>query len=597
MKLTEKQIIAARHKNGPCLVLAVPGSGKTTMLLERISIMEKDIDPRKILSLTFSKAQAVDMRKRYPDSKSNFMTIHAFCYLIIRNYLKKSNKQFRLLESDRTYNKYSLVRDLYFQVNNKSISKEDLNLFFQKISFMKNNLENISYLDDIEIKNAKKIYNLYEDFKREHFYIDFDDMQIFALSYLEDQRLLRSIKNKYKYFQLDEGQDTSLLQFKILEKIVFPENNLLIVADDDQSIYSFRAAHPKYLLDFKKHYPDAKILSLDQNHRSQKNIVDVSNKFIQLNKYRYKKDLFTLNEEKSSVKIVSLKDSQKEYEFIKKNIDKNVKTAILYRNNISSINLINNLIEDEIDFSINVNNLDFLKTNIFDDLVDIINFSEDFYRTDLFENIYYKIKTYISKDQLRRLRLKDEKKDVFQFFNQENLSSYQYQALFRKKREFKHLRKLSLDKKISYIYKDMGYEKYAKINSSKHNLDSYNKEVYIESLINFSKNLNTIEELKEKIDKTEKLIKSKKDSNLILSTIHGSKGLEYDDVFVVDLVKNEFPVISFENYYENIEEERRIFYVAMTRAKNKLYLMTIRNRNGKKVQPSEFYEEIKNIRI
>lgn len=280
MKLTEKQFQAANHINGPCLVLAVPGAGKTTMLLKRINILEKYIDPSHILSLTFSKTQANDMKIRYNGLKTNFMTIHAFCYLIIRNYYKKKNRRIKILESDDLYNKYNLIKQIYLDINGKIMSSEDLDDFFSHVGYMKNSMDDISYLKNSQIKNIEKVYIAYEKFKKENFYIDFDDMQVIALKLLnEDNRLLRSVKSKYKYIQLDEGQDTSLIQFKILEKIVYPKNNLMVVADDDQSIYSFRAANPDYLLNFKKIYPDSKILTMDENHRSQANIVIGSKKF------------------------------------------------------------------------------------------------------------------------------------------------------------------------------------------------------------------------------------------------------------------------------------------------------------------------------
>ena len=222
MKLTEKQILAKNHKNGPCMVLAVPGAGKTTMLLERIDELSKDINPEKILSLTFSRTQAMDMKKRFEekeaiDYKTNFMTIHAFFYLVIRNYYKRQNRKLKILESDDTYNKYNLIQKIYFDINNRTMSNEDLKNFFSNVGYMRNSLSDISYLKKSDIKNIEKIYRIYENFKKENFYIDFDDMQTLAYKLLsEDPRLLRSVKNNYQYIQLDEGQDTSLLQFKIL---------------------------------------------------------------------------------------------------------------------------------------------------------------------------------------------------------------------------------------------------------------------------------------------------------------------------------------------------------------------------------------------
>lgn len=596
MKLTEKQIIAAKHITGPCLVLAVPGSGKTTMLLERIKFLSKKIDPKNILSLTFSKSQALDMKERFDSNLSNFMTIHAFCYLIIRNYLKQQNKQVRLLESDKVYNKYSLVADIYYKINEKKISKEDLKLFFNKIGFMKNSMYDQSYLDQVEIKNIKSIYKEYEEFKKTHYFIDFDDMQIMALKLLDDKRLLKSIKNRYKYFQLDEGQDTSYLQFKILEKIIYPENNILIVADDDQSIYSFRAANPNYLLDFQKRYPNGKILTLDQNHRSQENIVNISYKFIEKNKNRYPKKVFTNKNPSSKVKLGILKDSKKLYDYIIENINEDRKTAILYRNNISSINMISFLIKENRPFSIVGQNLDFFESKMFEDLIKIIEFSENFNKVEIFEDIYYKIKTYLNKDQVRELTYKSLNQNVFDYFYEKDLKDYQLDALIKIEKELKHIRSLPIPRKISFIYKHMGYQDYANLISKKHLEETYNKDIFIESMINFTEDLTTIDDIYEKISYVNSILKIKRPTNLILSTIHSSKGLEYDDVFIIDLVKNEFPVLaSKDDYYERLEEERRIFYVGMTRAKENLHLLSLEFRNKKRVDPSSFYLDIKNI--
>ena len=220
MNLTNQQNLAANHIDGPILVLAGPGAGKTTMLLQRIANLSKIIDPSHILTITFSKNQAIDMEERYDGKETNFMTIHAFCYLIIRNYLKKNNKSLRLLETDDLYSKYDLIRNIYYRLNNKKITNEDLKEFFKDISYMKNAMLNENYLKNSKVKECVKIYRAYENFKIKNFYIDFDDMQVIALKLIEnDENLLNSIRNKYRYIQVDEGQDTSLIQFRIIEKI------------------------------------------------------------------------------------------------------------------------------------------------------------------------------------------------------------------------------------------------------------------------------------------------------------------------------------------------------------------------------------------
>lgn len=598
MKLTEKQKLAANHKDGPCLVLAVPGSGKTTMLLERIKILSNEIDPNKILTLTFSKNQAVDMKNRYLNESqrdkinTNFMTIHAFCYLVIRNFYKKHNLELKILEADDSYNKYNLIKEIYYKINKRIMSDEDLKNFFSVVGYMRNSLSDLSYLKNSQIKNINFIYQSYEKFKKDNFYIDYDDMQTLALELINTYpSLLRSIRNKYKYIQLDEGQDTSILQFKIIEKIVAPNNNLMIVADDDQSIYGFRAAEPSYLLNFREKYPNSKFISMNENHRSSGNIVEVCHKFIKQNKNRYDKNIFTKKDLGDKVHLANLTDSKEVYKYIIDHMDPKVSNAILYRNNISCLNLISFLIDDDRDFTINFPSYDYFNSKIIKDLENIIEFSSDFYNVDLFSEIYYKINTFLNKEEIAKLAYKPKNLDVFSYL-EEIVDDEKSYNLANVKRKLIHLRKLPLDRKIFYIYTYMGYGTYIDTFSKKYYELIYNKDLYIESLINFTKDLKSLDEFHEKIRKYEKMNQKLTSSNLILSTIHRSKGLEYDNVFITDLVKNEFPMLRDDE--NNFEEERRVFYVAMTRAKENLYLLSLKKRIGKKVQPSPFYLDIKN---
>ncbi|WP_311486162.1 ATP-dependent helicase [uncultured Anaerococcus sp.] len=594
MILTDVQNKAANFVDGPSLVLAVPGAGKTTMLLERINNLSKSIPQNKILTLTFSRTQAIDMKNRFGSDDTNIMTIHAFCYLIIRNYLKKFHRELRLLESTDAYNKYDLVRRIYQDINNKKVSREDVLTFFTETSYMKNAMLDESYLQKVRIKNIEKVYEVYEDFKKSNNYIDFDDMQTIALRLLdENPRLLKSIQNKYQYFQLDEGQDTSLLQFEILNRIVSLNNNFMVVADDDQSIYSFRAANPDYLLNFKDYYPGAEIFIMNENHRSSKNIASLAGEFIKYNNFRYKKNLISKKEEGERVLIKTLKDAYDQYDFIKKNIDFSKSNSILFRNNISAINLVTFLLEDGIDFAINDDFLDFFKSQIIDDFFDIIKFSDDFSNVEAFENIYYKIRTFLKKTEIEKLRTKPINQDIFDFFY-EILDYNRKNSLYDIEKKLSHIRKLPLSRKISYIYKYLGYKEYSSLKANKFAEEVINKDLFVESLVNFTKDINSIEEFDRKILKLKKKIRLMPQTNLVLQTIHRSKGLEYDRVFIVDMNKNEFPIIDYEqNPEKSLEEERRVFYVGMTRAKEKLFILSTKKRNGKKTLPSEFYTTVK----
>lgn len=596
MILTDVQNKAANFVDGPCLVLAVPGAGKTTMLLERINNLSKKIPQNKILTLTFSRTQAIDMKNRFGSDDTNIMTIHAFCYLIIRNYLKKYHKELRLLESTDAYNKYDLVRRIYQDINNKKISREDVLTFFTETSYMKNAMLDETYLQQVRIKNIEKVYKVYENFKKANNYIDFDDMQTIALRLLdENPRLLKSIQKKYQYFQLDEGQDTSLLQFEILNRIVGLNNNFMVVADDDQSIYSFRAANPDYLLNFKDYYPGAEIIIMNENHRSSKNIAKLAGDFIKDNNFRYEKDLISKKTDGEKIIIKTIKDAYDQYNFIKKNIDLSKSNAILFRNNISAINLVTFLLDDGIDFAINNDFLDFFKSQIIDDFFDIIKFSDNFSNVETFENIYYKIRTFLKKTEIEKLSTKPINQDIFDFFY-EILDYDRQNSLYDIEKKLSHIRKLPLSRKISYIYKYLGYKEYSSLKANKFAEEVINKDLFVESLINFTKDLETIEDFDRKILNLKKKIRLMPPSNLILQTIHRSKGLEYDKVFVIDMNKNEFPIIDYEKDSKaSLEEERRVFYVAMTRARENLFILSTKKRNNKKTLPSEFFTRVKSL--
>lgn len=276
MNFTNEQIDAINHFKGPALVLAVPGSGKTTVILNRIInlIENHDVLPKNILSITFSKSQGMDMERRFLKSFPNlkgqitFKTIHAFCYEIVKNYMKIKNIKKTLIEGDEKINKSTLLKRYFFSMYEQKILDDVIKDFFSLYDFTKNKM--IDFEDYVRknkfISNRLlllKLYKAYENLKLEYNFIDFNDLLYLANKYIsEDKNLLSSIKKRYKFFSVDEAQDTSMLQFEIIKKIVYPENNLFVVADDDQSIYSFRGAEPKNLLEFKKFYKDSKIFLL-----------------------------------------------------------------------------------------------------------------------------------------------------------------------------------------------------------------------------------------------------------------------------------------------------------------------------------------------
>lgn len=609
MEYSIQQKRAIEHKDGPALVLAVPGAGKTTVLLERINnLIKSGVDDQSILVMTFSKAQALDMEARFlkinKSSKVHFSTIHSFAYAIVRNHARKNASTVNLIEASESYNKYSLLYKFHYQVNKTMITDEDMEEFFRVSGYIKNTLLNYDVYKKLygrSIKNFEQIYHLYESFKQEHNLIDFDDMLVLALKILqENDDMLSMLQNKYKYVQIDEGQDSSLVQLKIVSLIAKPDNNIFIVADDDQSIYGFRGASSKQLLDFKKIYKDSSIYLMEDNYRSAKNIVSLSNKLIKNNKNRYGKNLKSVNELEDKIEIINAKNTRiQTNHVIKKALEytkKGESVAILYRNNISSINYIN-AFEDNDPFYIKDGKMAFYTHFIISDVIDILNFSMD--RSDIksFEKIYYKLNMYLKKDFINQIKNMDPSMDIISRLEECDGVNRFYMEKFDLLDFFvDKIRSSNVDKALEIIFDQLGYGEYLEELSRRNKTPMITYKRVIDTIFNVSKGLKKLKDLEEKFIylKTKQKEHSKYSSPITLSTIHGAKGLEYDNVFLIDMIEDEFPsAFSLKSDDPDIlEEERRLFYVAMTRARKRLSIISLKNLAKGKAEISMFIKEI-----
>lgn len=615
MNFTNEQIDAINHFKGPALVLAVPGSGKTTVILNRIInlIENHDVLPKNILSITFSKSQGLDMEKRFLKSFPNlkgqitFKTIHAFCYEIVKNYMKIKNIKKTLIEGDEKINKSTLLKRYFFSMYEQKLLDDIIKDFFSLYDFTKNKM--IDFEDYVRknkfISNRLlllKLYKAYESLKLEYNFIDFNDLLSLANKYIsEDKNLLSSLKKRYKFFSVDEAQDTSMLQFEIIKKIVYPENNLFVVADDDQSIYSFRGAEPKNLLEFKKFYKDSKIFIMNHNFRSTKNIIEISNKLISKNKNRYQKNPICTCSENSKIMLFKVKNAhiqmRKLLELIKQ-LKKDESVGILYRNNISSIYVANYFLENDVDFFVKENGFDFYLNKILLDINNILQFSQDQTNLEVFKRIYFKLNAYIKKDFISKLKYKSYDENILDaLLDLDDLNSFYLKKFNALRNNFKMLKKLSMKYKIDFIVNELGYGEYLE---NYDEIQKLNSNLMIDILKYISSNLNSYDDFLQRLKDIKEKLKdaNKSSSNISISTIHSAKGLEYDHVFLLDLVDGEFPQKNILNAMDSslLEEERRLFYVAMTRAKKTLTLFTIKTRNEKEVDTSIFYEELKKLK-
>jgi len=622
INLTKEQEQVVFTIKGPIAVIAVPGSGKTTALICRTAnlILNNQVNPSRILALTFSRASADDMGVRFSENfnriikqKIKFYTIHSFSYNVIRNYAAKHNIKYKIIENNLSdVNKNNLLRNLYKKYNSGDFTTDDkIHEITTFIGFLKNMMihsENIEklYSSKFPSGNFISIYKEYEDIKKENFYIDFDDMLELCYSILStNPKLLQMYIENFDYIEIDESQDVSKIQHEIIKLIMGKNCNVCLVGDPDQAIYSWRGASPETLLKFKESYnSDAKVLFMSQNFRSTKSIINVANEFIKINKARYNLNIFTDNVKGEQIRLIDVENNNEQAKFIVNNIKEtnNLKEcAVFFRNNITSLTIIDKLLKEEIPFYIKDPPSIFFNHWVLRDILTIIRFAYNLSDINAFETIYYKIKSYSKKTEVIQLhsQLTDDE-NIFESLSRTSVNEHlkiRYSEFIKK---FNKLKALEPSKCIRFIRFELDYEEYIENFSKKfkyniNNIDNILK--MLEILCGNIKSINELElEIKALKDKIRDSKKFKGEDAVTLTTMHSAKGMEFNNVYIMDFVDNVIPSpIDSGDKQEilfHIEEERRIAYVAITRAKNNVYILYPKVVNQ---QPSIFYNEIKSI--
>lgn len=616
--LNSQQQQAVININGPTLLLAVPGGGKTTVIVSRCAnmILNHGIDPKNILTLTFSRASAADMKQRfteifseYIDGSPLFSTIHSFCYKVLSTYCKNNQIAFPLVieNENASISKSKLLRKIILETNKEYLTDDKLEELINGICYVKNKM--IDEKDVVKLKfpiaNFPKIYKVYKKYMSENNLIDFDDMLVKTYEVLrKDRKLLKTFKNRYTYINVDESQDTSLLQHKIIETLAKPENNIFMVGDEDQSIYAFRAAHPRALLDFGKTFPGARILLMETNYRSTGKIVCAAAEFIKQNKERYDKNMTFVKDEGVPIKKTILEERDDQYKYILsflKNERSFRETAILFRNNISAVPIADMLDRAGIPFYIRESVQGIFSHWITADLLSFINLSFNPADIHALQQIYFKLNAYISKDMMiyanENSRLNTNLFDILTGYP--DMPERQKYKLMDIKNNIEKISKMNPPQALEHISDTMEYKKY--LNGHNNNFsgsgDSLTEVVSIlKSISKSTTNLQDFENRLTSLRSSMENSKYNKHKNAVtVSTIHSSKGLEFDKVFIIDLFDGEFP--SSYSIKEAdignislIEEEVRLFYVGSTRAKYHLELLSSLKSDGKKIRPSRFIE-------
>lgn len=623
VKLNQQQKEAVQSTKGPVLLLAVPGSGKTTVLVTRLGYMIycKNIPPERILTVTYTVAATKDMSERFAvrfgedmAKRLEFRTINGICARIIQYYGRRIGKTPFELVKDEKVTTGMLIR--ICQDHGMGYPTEsDLKNVRTLITYIKNMMLNEEELQKLEEESDIRIAGIYREYcrqMREQKLMDYDDQMLYAYNMLrKDPGVLAYFQNRYPYICVDEAQDTSKIQHAIIALLAAGTGNLFMVGDEDQSIYGFRAAYPEALLSFEKKHPGAKVLLMEENFRSNAKIVEAADKFIQKNTLRHEKHMRAAREAGADIREISLKSRKAQYVYLMKaaqecttgmagmsgseehrgRADASVtETAVLYRDNECAIPLIDLLERKNIPYRMRNADLSFFTHRTVLDVQNIIRFAMDPKDTELFMQIYYRLKLFFNKkDALRYAQISQEKdmEVLDAALKYGNLEKYQEDNIRNLKRQMVRILNIPGDEAVNQILTYMGYQDYLKkmgMNANK-----------LETVKLIGSRVESPEKLLERLEELRTIIQEKvsdKDCPLILSTMHASKGLEYDTVYLLDVMDGILPEKVLANprtaskeELETYEEERRLFYVGVTRAKNQLNVFTTN-------KPSKFCSEL-----
>ena len=609
IKFTEQQEKAILHEGGSALVLSVPGSGKTTILMGRIGHLIHSGQARadNILAITFSKASAMDMTNRFKsffngESLGNvrFSTIHAFGNWVVGQYNKQMGIQERLITQKEAY---SAIKKSYTASTGEYLTDENLDSYVNAIGFIKNRLLKNEKLQDYcrhsDLKALQDVLLGYENYKKNNRLYDYDDMLVKTIKILNSNITTREyFQKKYKHICVDEVQDTSILQHQLIRLLVNSDSNIFMVGDDNQSIYAFRGADNRIILNINELYPNTKCYVMDENFRSTKNITDLANIAIEENKNRYDKKIHSNKNRGDKVNIVHAKDAKTQAKYIIDNIDLNeYSTAILYRNNISLIPIANELKKKNIEFCAKSYKPGFFNHWVVTDVLSIIKFMLNETDMTLFSKIYYKIETYLSKKTVLEIqKLKGENESVLDFITQNcQLGRRQMATMRNIKATLKRVRRMKPHEGVEHLLGFLGYYLYLERTASDNKVSVNTFMQMIEVIKEISKDANKYEDIEAILNKlNEDIWKSVSNSTakLHLCTLHSSKGLEFDDVYIINVDDGVLPATPPKNSTKEeaeaqSEEEIRLLYVGITRARKRLSII---NTDGKE---SKFLKAIK----
>ena len=593
IRLNEQQEAEVQKVQGPVLLLAVLGSGKTTVLVTRLGYLLYccGVRPEEILTMTYTVAATRDMRKRFCavfgeefQNRLEFRTINGVCARIILQYEKVTGHKAFHLEKDKIEIS-QLLRTIYQEQTSEVSTEKNIKNIKTQITYIKNML-----LTDEEIDGIKSgadyeiapIYHAYCQSMRQTKSMDYDDQMIYASRILRKcPDILKSFQSRYRFFCVDEAQDTSKIQHLLIRQLSGSQPNLFMVGDEDQSIYGFRAAYPQALMNFSHVYPKTSVLLMETNYRSTPQIVQAADRFILQNKNRYQKNMNASRKDGQPVKQILVTDRKAQYRYLAEHAKGCTReTAILFRDNDSALPIIDLLDRQGTPYRCRQVDSTFFTSRVVRDITDFICFASDLSNGELFMKLYYKFNAGISKTQAEtaaRLAA-THRSTVLEELLSLDLSHWSLQKVKALQSHFSRLADRPAEQVVYCIVNYMGYGEYLDQRQA-----DRRKIPIVEAI---ASQVQTTAQLLTRLKELQQLIMSGVNNPkafIILSTIHSSKGLEYDRVILTDVIDGILPEVDpnpkDDDTANLLEEERRLFYVALTRAKNEAALIRFQKKD------------------
>ena len=605
----KSQIQAISHMDGPAMVLAGPGSGKTTVITHRIkNLIEKaEVRPENILVVTFTKAAAISMQKRFSTLMNGgkgqlvtFGTFHSVFYKILRK-----SRRYEATEILSERQKTDYIREIIgrYGISSNDISELSQNII-NDIGNIKGNMLNAQEYEPSCCKKEDfiKVYNAYNLELKKDGKMDFDDiLRECYLLLCENHTILEQWRELYKYILIDEFQDINRIQMNIIELLASPLNNIFVVGDDDQSIYGFRGARPEIMIEFKDHYPEAELIVLNVNYRSTQSIINVAGRVIENNKTRLDKCAHANNDKDFQPDIRKFRNQVEELKFVVSKIKEYEnqgislsEMAILVRNN-SQIQEISSFLKNrKIEAESGKHRSNIYNGMVAKDILSYVRGALKFDGTYFNEDLIYvlnKPQRYISRQVVLSVNMNISA--VRRIYSKNNIDSFLF--------HIEMIRKLPPQAALSYIRKGAGYEEYLRLYAIESNIPMSGLLKQLEQLVQECSKFNALEHWINSIDSAQNSEGQNFGKNssgeggtnnrINIMTMHGSKGLEFKAVFIVDANQGIIPT-SKALRERDFEEERRLFYVAITRAIDYLNIYAVEERLGCPIEVSMFVEEM-----